>query len=141
MYRRLEYLEEALDSAVNQTVPVKVFLYDDGCRDEARLHCILGRFGDRVEYHKNPHTLGLFQNMNQCIWKSPTPWVSVLHDDDALAKDFVERILEVAPEAAECSLFCGGTLYMNSASKIFHRMGPPPGGARWHRIDATEYAW
>jgi len=140
MYRRLEYLEEALDSAVNQTVPVKVILYDDGCQDPDGLNRILSHFGDRLVYHKNPRTLGLFQNMNQCIWKSPTPWLSILHDDDALSKDFAERILEAAPAVGECDLFFGGTSYMNSASQVFHRMGLPP-GERWRRISATEYAW
>jgi glycosyltransferase involved in cell wall biosynthesis len=140
LFRRLDYLEEALDSAVNQTVPVKVNLYDDGCQDQAGLYRILSRFGDRLRYYRNAKTLGLFPNMNQCIWNSSTPWVSVLHDDDALARDFVERILDVAPAVDACSLFCGGTLYMNKDSQVFHRLEVPT-DKPWRKISAEEFAW
>lgn len=140
VYRRLDYLEAALDSAVNQTVPVKVRLYDDGCQDMARMNHILERFGDRVEYRKNPRSLGLFGNMNACIWNSPTPWVSVLHDDDQVAKDFVERILEAAPEVNSCALFCGGTIYLTPDGRPFHAVELPP-GIRWRRISPEEFAW
>lgn len=140
LFRRLDYLEEALDSAVNQTVPVKVNLYDDGCQDQAALNRILSRFGNRVNHHRNAKTLGLFQNMNQCIWNSPTPWVSVLHDDDALATDFVERILAVAPAVDACSLFCGGTLYMNKDSRVFHQLEVRT-DTPWRKISAEEFAW
>lgn len=140
MYRRMDYLEQALESAVNQTVPVRVRLYDDGSQDEARLQKILSRFGDRVEYRRNPRTLGLFRNMNACIENSPTPWLSILHDDDMLAPDFVERILEVAPEIDRCSLFCGGTIFMTPEGRPFHWSGPAP-DTRWIRIPAEEYAF
>jgi glycosyltransferase involved in cell wall biosynthesis len=139
MYRRLDYLESALDSAVNQTVPVRVILYDDGCQDQAGLQRILGRFGNRVEYRRNPTTLGLFQNMNACIWNSPTPWVSVLHDDDALAKDFVERILEIAPEVTDSALFFGGTTYIDEGGKPYHRLEGATEG-RWRTVTAEQYA-
>ncbi len=139
MYRRLDYLEQALASAVEQTVPVRVKLYDDGCEDRAGLERILNRFGPRVEYQRNTGTRGLFENMNRCIWESPTPWVSVLHDDDLLAKDFVERILEVAPEAGDCALFCGGSVYIDPAGKPYHRTGPPA-DVRWRRLTAVDFA-
>jgi glycosyltransferase involved in cell wall biosynthesis len=139
VYRRLDYLEQALTSAVNQTVPVKVLLHDDGCENREGLQCILDRFGDRVEYRRNPKTLGLFQNMNQCIWESPTPWVSVLHDDDFLEKDFVERILDVAPEVEACALFCGGTTYIELTGKPFF-VKSPCAGLRWKSISAEKLA-
>jgi len=139
LYRRLEYIEQALESAVNQTVPVKVLLYDDGCEDRERLQGILTRFGKRVEYHRNPQNLGLFQNMNQCIWESPTPWISVLHDDDLLEKDFVARVLAVAPEVEACSLFCGGTTYIDPSGKPFFVKNPSL-GQRWRHIPAELFA-
>lgn len=141
VYRRLDYLEAALDSAVNQTIPVKVRLYDDGCDDLPRLTTILQRFGGRVEYHRNPKSLGLFGNMNAAIYQSPTPWVSILHDDDMLAKDFVERVLEAAAEVPRCSLFCGSTTYITPEGKPFHETASLPGAAPWRRITAEEYAW
>lgn len=139
MYRRLDYIEQALESAVNQTVRVRVRLYDDGCQDEERLKEILGLFPGRVEYIRNPVTLGLFRNMNACIERSPTPWLSILHDDDLLSADFVERILETAQEVEQCSLFCGGTVYLTPQGQPFHRSGLPP-ETRWRRITPEEYA-
>lgn len=139
VYRRLDYLEAALESAVNQTVPVRVLLRDDGCQDLPRLERLLARFAGRVEHVRNPRTLGLFGNMNACIHESPTPWVSILHDDDLLAPDFVERILEVAPEVDRCSLFCGGTIYLTPEGREFHRT-ETDASRRWRRLTAQDFA-
>jgi GT2 family glycosyltransferase len=139
VFRRLEFLEQALDSAVNQTVPVRVCLYDDGSEDREGLQLIRARFGERVEYHRNPQTLGLFGNMNQCILKSTTPWVSVLHDDDVLEKDFVKQVLAVAPEIDGCALFCGGTTYIDQSGKPFFVKNPTE-GQRWRYIPPEQLA-
>ncbi|MFT3783497.1 MAG: glycosyltransferase [Nibricoccus sp.] len=133
VYRRLDFLAEALTSAVNQSVPVQVHLHDDGCTDRAGLQRILDQFGDRVRYFRNAQTLGLFQNMNECIWNSPTPWVSVLHDDDVLERNFVANILEVAPQVEKCTLFCGGTTYIDKAGKPFY-LKSPARGTVWKQI-------
>jgi hypothetical protein len=92
-----------------------------------------------VEYRRNPKTLGLFQNMNQCIWNSPTPWVSVLHDDDVLEKKFVEQVLAVAPEVDACSLFCGGTTYIDQSGKPFF-VKNAHADQRWRRVPAEDHA-
>ncbi|PTY05179.1 hypothetical protein DB347_17070 [Opitutaceae bacterium EW11] len=139
VYRRLEYLEAALDSAVNQTVPVRVRLYDDGGQDSPQLTRILAGFSGRVEHIRNPRSLGLFGNMNACIQQSSTPWVSILHDDDLVEKDFVERVLDVAPEVERCSLFCGGTVYLKPDGREFHRSDLDR-SRRWRRLTAEDFA-
>ncbi len=121
MYRRIEYLPQALRSAVEQTIPVKVILYDDGCQDLPALEQILARWPGKIEYRRNPKTLGLFQNMNRCIQDCTTAWLSILHDDDALAPDFVETILAAAPQVPAARLFFGGTTYLTVDGKEFHR--------------------
>lgn len=140
VYRRLDYLGEALASAVGQTVPVRVILLDDGCQDLAALQTILDRFGDRVEYRRNSGTLGLFRNMNACIEGCPTAWLSILHDDDRLAPDFVERILEVSPEAEGAALFCGASVYLRPDGQPFHRLVPEFAG-RWRKLGADDFAY
>jgi len=139
VYRRLDYLEQALRSAVMQTIPVRVLLYDDGCLDVDGIQRIVATFGGAVEYHRNPQTLGLFGNMNQCIDKSPTPWVSVLHDDDVLELDFVERVLAVSTEVDQCCLFCGGTTYIDSTGKPFF-IKKPSVSERWGHLSAESFA-
>jgi glycosyltransferase involved in cell wall biosynthesis len=135
----LQFLEEALFSAVNQTVPVKVILHDDGCDDLPKLEKILSRFGGAVEYRRATGRHGLFENMNRCIWESPTPWVSVLHDDDRLEPNFVEKILEVAPEVDACALFCGGTTYIDREGHPFFVKSPVL-GQRWATITPERLA-
>ncbi len=140
MYRRLDFLEQALASAVNQTVRVRVLLHDDGCLDRRALDRMLARFGGRVEYHRNEANVRQFGNMNLAIRRSPTPWLSVLHDDDMLAPDFVERILEVAPEVGACALFCGATTFVSrDGTPFFHKNECPP-GERWRMVPLREFA-
>lgn len=128
MYRRLDYLEQAIASAVNQTVPVRVFVQDDGCDNLPELRRILAKFGDRVEYRRNSRTLTLFRNMNACIDSCPTPWLSILHDDDYLEPHFVETLLKAAPAIADdCVLICAATDFVRADGTPFNRNGPPAG--------------
>jgi hypothetical protein len=140
VFRRLDYLEGALASAVQQTVPVRVLLVDDGCQDLARLTAIREKFGARVEYRRNPATLGLFRNMNACIQHCTTEWLSILHDDDRLAENFVEKILAAVAEVPDCALFFGGTVYLRPDGTPFHRLPSEFEGA-WRPLDAHAFAY
>jgi hypothetical protein len=78
--------------------------------------------------------------MNRAIELCGTPWLSVLHDDDLLEADFVENICRAAPHIEGCTLFCGGTLFIDETSNRFFRTGlPPTEGVRM--LGAEDFAY
>jgi GT2 family glycosyltransferase len=140
VYRRLAYLQEAIESAVNQTQTVRVLLLDSGVEDVAALRRITDKFGTAVEYYRNPVSLPLFETMNRAIELCRTPWLSILHDDDALLPDFVENLTGVAPLAGDCRLFCGGTVFIDQKGDYFFRSGVPK-TERLRMLSAEDFAY
>ena len=100
-------------SAVNQTVPVRVMVVEDCCPDPEHGAELKAEFGSRIEYVRNPIRRGLFGNWNACMERCRTEWVSILHDDDFLAPNFVEAILKLAREAPGLDLYFGQTVIVN----------------------------
>lgn len=103
VYNRRDYLKQALESVLNQTVSVKVIVVEDCGPDFGLRKFVEDHFGDRVEYFRNPKRRGLFDNWNACLEVCSTPWLSILHDDDYLAPGFIEamqRLHEAVPNRA-----------------------------------------
>src|SRR5271168_1455616 len=99
VFNRRDYVLGAMRSALEQTVPVKVIVVEDCGPDKGLRDFIVDEFGSRVEYFRNPRNRGLFDNWNACMEYCRTTWFSILHDDDLLLPDFVEKMLKVAAEA------------------------------------------
>ena len=93
VYNKLEFFREALASARAQTVSVHIIVVDN-CSDHSEFESIVAQTNDpRVRYWRNASNLGMEGNWNACIEHCRTPFVSILHDDDALHPRFVETWL------------------------------------------------
>jgi glycosyltransferase involved in cell wall biosynthesis len=140
VHRRLDYLRTAIGSAVNQTLPVRVVLLDNGAADAHDVGGIVGSFGPAVEWHRNPVVLPIFANMNRAIALCGTQWLSILHDDDLLEADFVENLCDAALRVEGCALFCGGTIFIDEAGDRFFRTGLPP-AERVRMLGVEDFAY
>ncbi len=139
VFSRREFVCDAIRSALNQTAPVKVIVVED-CGPEAALRdLIVGEFGDRIEYFRNPKNRGLFDNWNACLDYCRTPWLSILHDDDLLHLNFVETILALAKTAPERALYFGRAASLDEAGKI-HLLPPVDWPNHWRDVDVRELA-
>jgi len=98
---------EAIESALAQTVPVKVIVVEDCGPDPGLRDLITARFGDPITYFRNPKNRGLFDNWNACMEYCTTSWISILHDDDLLRPGFVAAMLALHQRAPECSIYFG----------------------------------
>jgi glycosyltransferase involved in cell wall biosynthesis len=107
VFNRREYVLEAIQSALDQTIPVKVMVVEDCGPDEGLRDFVMGHFGNRIEYFRNPQNRGLFDNWNACMDYCRTPWFSILHDDDLLLSNFVEDLLALAKAAPGRALYFG----------------------------------
>ncbi len=110
-YRHLGYLAEAIDSVERQSDPRwRLLVCDDGGDDGAEE--LVARRGDRrMSYRRNPENLGMVHNWNRCIDGASTPFVTLLHADDRLSRDYAALVLAAAerhPGAA--AFFCQSTI-------------------------------
>lgn len=117
LYRRRRYLGQAIASALNQTVPVRVIVVEDCGPDPDTESFVKKEFGDRVQYFRNPKRRGIFGNWNACLDLCQTEWISILHDDDYLCPTFVESMIGLAKEAPGRGLYFGQTVTVDEQSE------------------------
>ena len=92
VYERADFIKEALESALCQTPPVNIMVVDNASIKTDFKALIAAYDPSRITYHRNPKNLGVHANFNQCIKLCPTPYVLILHDDDVLEPDYIERL-------------------------------------------------
>jgi glycosyltransferase involved in cell wall biosynthesis len=117
-YSHRQYVKQAIASALNQTVPVRVMVVEDCSPDPTLESFVREDFGSRIEYIRNPIRRGLFDNWNSCIENCQTEWLSILHDDDYLAPNFVEAMLKLESKAPGMDLYFGQTTLVNEHNEV-----------------------
>lgn len=94
-YNRPEQLKESIESALSLKggYPFEVIVVDNNpVRMDGTEQMMSGYKGDgRVSYYKNSDNLGMGGNWNRAVWLSRSRWVVLLHDDDRLEPDFLEK--------------------------------------------------
>jgi len=138
VYSRRDYVCDAIRSALNQTMPVKVMVVEDCSPDATLRDLIVGQFGNRIEYFRNPKNRGLFDNWHACMEYCRTPWLSILHDDDMLRPNFIETMLSLAKEAPKHGIYFGRAAILENGKNIAPPPVPWPNG--WRDLDLIKFA-
>jgi glycosyltransferase involved in cell wall biosynthesis len=108
VYNRTEYFREALESALNQTVPVSILVVNDGCpASSSKFRDIIGPDNDRVKYVECEKNLGQSGHWNRCLGIAGTRWVSMLHDDDVLLPNAIEHLMKAVETIPGKALYFG----------------------------------
>jgi glycosyltransferase involved in cell wall biosynthesis len=95
-YRRLEYLKEAVSSALQQDYPrFEIIIGDDGTTQELREWCQeQTKQNPRVRYQHNGRNLGLAGNWNALADAAEGEYVAIIGDDDRLLPEFISRLID-----------------------------------------------
>jgi glycosyltransferase involved in cell wall biosynthesis len=139
VFDRRDYIEQAVASALVQTLPVRVMVVEDCSPDLGLQSFVVSRFGPQITYHRNARRRGLFDNWNACIERCLTPWLCLLHDDDFLAPDFVEAMVELAAKIPGKGLYYGRCNFVDSAGRAAFTP-PVPAGPHWQSADVVSVA-
>ena len=97
-YNGALYLEECLESAINQTFSdIEIVIVDD-CSTDATIHVAekFAQLDGRVKIFRNKTRLGLVENWNRSIQYSTGEWVKFLFQDDLLYEYCIEKMLNAA---------------------------------------------
>jgi len=141
VYSRRQYIKEAIASALNQTVPVRVIVVEDCGPDPTLEAFVKAEFGSRIEYIRNPKRRGLFGNWNVCLELCRTEWLSILHDDDFLAPNFVAEMVKLAGEAPGLDLYFGQTVLVNERSERVSVCPSRPVTGPWMKVGLTDVVY
>jgi hypothetical protein len=76
----------------------------------------------------------LFGNWNACLEYCRSPWLSILHDDDYLAPDFVRLMLDLHAKVPGCGLYFGETTVVDEAGSVLPGWQRLPMREPWRRI-------
>ena len=74
VFSRRQFVLDAIRSALNQTVPVKVIVVEDCGLDSSIRNLIVGEFGNRIEYFRNPRNRGRSTPRRRFAGRSTGPW-------------------------------------------------------------------
>ena len=106
-YNRPSFLREALQSIINQTVPVFEIIVIDDC-SKVDLQPVISEFSEHnIIYFKKEVNLGVSNSRNQGILRASGDWVSFLDDDDVYLPHKIEYNL-IDSRIENCSaILCG----------------------------------
>jgi glycosyltransferase involved in cell wall biosynthesis len=122
-YYKISFLEEALQSLVNQTNKrFKVYIGDDASPENPS--AIIGKFQEKLElvYHRFDSNLGgesLVRQWDSCIALSATEeWLMILGDDDCIGPNCIADFYENHPEivANKCNVVRFATIEIDENS-------------------------
>jgi glycosyltransferase involved in cell wall biosynthesis len=96
-FRRMDLLQEAVRSALNQSFesPFEIIVLDNepGSKGAEELYrCVPEVKGANLRYFVNRENAGMYGNHNLCIRQARGEWVTILHDDDLLDPDYLSTM-------------------------------------------------
>lgn len=98
-FNRFEYVRQAIDSSLAQSVETKVIVVDHGSTD--RTPEIAAEYSEGIDYVRRPRDSGpIFSWLDGCL-SAETEFVKILFDDDVLEPSFIEKTMDLfSPEVA-----------------------------------------
>jgi len=110
-FRRSALLAQALDSALAQEAApdYEIVVVDNDAETDADTESVVrSRLTDKLRYYRNEQNLGMTGNWNRALELASGTWVSMLHDDDWLAPDFLACIFKAMPN--DCAMIAAGVV-------------------------------
>lgn len=112
-YKRLETLKEAVSSALSQTywtyynLVYDIIIVEDNPESDTPIEKYLMSLEDnRICYYKNSSNLGLVGNFNRAVSLADGDYAVLLHDDDFLFPDYLERMAQLVWRYKDADIIC-----------------------------------
>lgn len=86
-----DFAKDSSDSARDYEIIV-VENCDDSSTISQTQEFLTQNYSGKITYYKNKRNLGLFGNWNQCLKLARGKWVCILHDDDILLPNYLQKM-------------------------------------------------
>lgn len=115
-YNGAKFIEEALNSAINQTYKnLEIIVSDDKSSDDTVLIIKDKLIDSKIPYYIYTHNpKGIGANWNHCVEKSNGHFIKFLFQDDVLRNDCIEKMVNLALKDDKVGLiYCKRTILYN----------------------------
>lgn len=118
-----EFLAEALDALLKQTVPPDEIVVSDDSSTDQTIH-ILRQYEGRVRIIRPPQRLSMVAHFNFLVENMRGDWFAVLGGDDVAEPGFVEHLSRAAASQRDAVLVRGGWLLWSQTGRLtgHHRL-------------------
>lgn len=118
-YNRSAQVQEAIDSVLAQTIPVReIIVVDDGSRDDTR--AVLEGYGDRIRAFFRPNG-GASAARNYGMRAAQGEWIAFLDDDDVWLPNKIESQMKLAERNAGLGLIYCSDYAVDEQLKILYK--------------------
>ena len=99
-YKRVEYLKEAINSAINQEGfdDYEILIVDNNPERNDETEKLLSSYKNcnlTIQYYKNSQNIGMIGNWNRLYVLSRGKYVVMLHDDDVLYPNYLKSVYHI----------------------------------------------
>jgi len=118
-YNRADgYLREALKSAVDQTYQNLEIIVSDNCSSDNTDELVASFGDDRIRYKRHAENIGPNNNFNYCVNEATGVFFLLLHDDDLIDADFIEKCIEKTQGNVNIGLVRSGTRVIDDDGEL-----------------------
>lgn len=125
-----KYLEECLNSVLNQTTSDFEVIVSDDCSTDSTCRIIESyqRKDNRIKLHRNNLRLGLYNNFNRCMDLAGGSYLKILGQDDRLEPHALELKADILENAPEVVLVSSARRHVDRDGRLLEvRPGYKPG--------------
>jgi len=115
----LAFITQAINSVLEQSVEGwQLFVVNDEQQQKESLQRLVSQYNHpRVIYKHNPKACSMADNWNYALEQAQTDLVTLLHDDDMLAPNYVENMLLLANKFPRSACYYSGVQLINENGK------------------------
>lgn len=122
-YNGEKFLKQAIESALSQTrLADEVIVVDDASSDGTAE--IAKSYNEKIKYYFNDKSTGFVDAWNRAISKATSDYVTILHQDDLLHPEYIERIEQALLQYSNIGHFFTACNYIDDSGLIIKE---PPG--------------
>ncbi len=107
-YKRPILLKEAIDSSLNQigNIVYDIIVVDNNPERGDETEILMSSFtSSKIGYYKNSQNVGMINNWNRLFLLAKGRWLIMLHDDDLLLPNYLDRLAQVIFQDIDAKLF------------------------------------
>ncbi|MBI5700640.1 glycosyltransferase [Candidatus Saganbacteria bacterium] len=121
-----QYLSQAIDSVLNQSFKDFELIIVDNNSTDGTGPIVKRYIDERMHYHKNPSTLNMAANWDECLSLSSGKYICLLHADDRLQADYLKVMVDIMENDPEIGFAFSASNIIDRVSHIVSRSIPFP---------------
>lgn len=117
VYNCAEYIEQTIQSVINQTYGNIEYVIVDGGSTDGTMD-IIRKYEDDIDYWVSEPDGGIVKGMNKGVMLCTGEYIGMIHADDWYELDAVEKVAQSAA-AGNCGVICGELQHWDGSRKGF----------------------